>query len=118
MEKSEEAEISIKSNDNQNNNTFSLLLPYYTTDKWTNKLKRKVKTLAKAYKDFYKKIEEENNPFYKTNYPKYKTQSYFHYKNGNNYNKMFSNPEQNVFHRTSTNFANFKTNTHLKLILI
>ena len=116
MGKSEETEISIKSNDNQNNNTFSLLLPYYTTDKWTNKLKHKVKTLAKAYKDFYKRIEEENNPFYKTNYHKYKTQSYFHNKTANNfykYNKMFSNPEQNFIHKTSTNFTNFKTNTQL-----
>ena len=38
MAKSEETDLSIKSKDNQNN-TLSLLLPYYTTDKWINKLK-------------------------------------------------------------------------------
>ena len=40
MEKTDEIEFSKKSKDSEKNN-FSLLLPYYTTDKWTNKLKKK-----------------------------------------------------------------------------
>ena len=44
-----------------NNNSFSLLIPYYTSDKWTNKLKNKVKSLAEAYKAFYKRLEQENS---------------------------------------------------------
>lgn len=112
MAKGEDTDFSIKTNENQNS-TFSLLLPYYTTDKWTNKLKHKVKALSDKYNDFYKKLEQENNPFYKTNYKKYKTQTYFHNRTGNNYNKLFSNqiPNEDFFHKTSTNFTNYKTNT-------
>ena len=43
------------------NNSFSLLIPYYSSDKWTNKLKNKVKSLAEAYKAFYKRLEQENS---------------------------------------------------------
>ncbi len=112
MAKSEDTDFSIKTSEKQNN-TFSLLLPYYTTDKWTNKLKHKVKALSDKYNDFYKKLEQENNPFYKTNYKKYKTQSYFHNRTNNNFNKLFSNqiPNEDFFHKTSKNFTNYKTNT-------
>jgi hypothetical protein len=37
----EETEHSKISDENQKS-TLSLLLPYYTSDKWTNKLKRKI----------------------------------------------------------------------------
>ena len=112
MAKSEDTDFSIKTSEKKNN-AFSLLLPYYTTDKWTNKLKHKVKALSDKYNDFYKKLEQENNPFYKTNYKKYKTQSYFHNRTNNNFNKLFSNqiPNEDFFHKTSTNFTNYKTNT-------
>ena len=112
MAKSEDTDFSIKTSEKQNN-TFSLLLPYYTTDKWTNKLKHKVKALSDKYNDFYKKLEQENNPFYKTNYKKYKTQSYFHNRTNNNFNRLFSNqiPNEDFFHKTSKNFTNYKTNT-------
>ena len=119
MAKTEETEFSFKTTDNQNA-TFSLLLPYYTTDKWTKKLKNKVKSLADAYNNYYKKIEEENNPFYKTNYNnKYKAQAYLGNRTANNFfmhNKYFSNqnlPTQNLFHKTRTNFNNYKTNTQI-----
>ena len=42
-------------------NSFSLLIPYYSSDKWTNKLKNKVKSLAEAYKAFYRRLEKENS---------------------------------------------------------
>ena len=109
MAKSEEMEISIKSNEDtinssNNKNKFSLLLPYYTTDKWTQKLKQKIKTLAAAYKDFYKKVENENNnPFYKTNYNKYKFEDYLRVGK-----KYFQ--DQNY---TTTGFTNYKTNTNI-----
>ena len=44
-----------------NKTSFSLLIPYYNSDKWTNKLKNKVKSLAEAYKAFYKRLEQENS---------------------------------------------------------
>jgi hypothetical protein len=119
MANTEETDFSVKSNENQNQNAaFSLLLPYYTTDKWTNKLKHKIKALSDKYNDFYKKLEQENNPYYKTNYNKYKTQEYFHNRTANNFmhhNKLFSNqiPNENFFHKTSTNFTNYKTNTSM-----
>ena len=69
MAKSEETNFSIKSKDNQNN-IFSLLLPYYTTDKWINKLKQRVKFLSDRYNKYYQNLEEENNPFYRTQYNK------------------------------------------------
>ena len=116
MEKTEETEFSIKSNDNQNN-SFSLLLPYYVTDKWTNKLKNKVKTLAAAYKDFYKRIEQDNETF-KTNYDKYKTQANFFNKTAKEFmrhNKLFGNkiPNQKLFNKTSTHFNNYRSNTYI-----
>ena len=113
MEKSEETDFSIKSKDNQNN-SFSLLLPYYTTDKWINKLKHRVKFLADKYNDFYKRFEEENNPFYRTKYNNKDIRN----KTAQNFmkhNKLFLNqnlPNSNLFHKTSTNFTH-KTNTNL-----
>ena len=117
MTTTEETDFSIKSDENTNAQ-FSLLLPYYTTDKWTNKLKQKIKTLSDKYKEFYKKLEKENNPYYKTNNNKYKTQSNFHNKTANNFmhhNKLFSDGIQNedLFHKTSANFTNYRTNTHI-----
>ena len=63
MEKNELKKYDIKRNisDYNSNNSFSLLIPYYTSDKWTNKLKNKVKSLAEAYKAFYKRLEQENS---------------------------------------------------------
>ena len=50
MEKNEVKKYDIIRNisDYNSNNSFSLLIPYYTSDKWTNKLKKKVKSLAEA----------------------------------------------------------------------
>ena len=118
MAKSEETEFSNKTTENNQNVSFSLLLPYYTTDKWTNKLKKKVKSLADAYNNYYKKIDEENNPFYKTNYNN-KNRNHNYNRTANNFmrhNKYFSNqnfPTPNFFHKTSTNFINYKTNTEI-----
>ena len=69
MAKIEETELSVK-NENGKINSCSLLLPYYTSDKWTNKLKRKVKALADAYNNFYERIENEDNTYYKTKFNK------------------------------------------------
>ena len=116
MDKTENSELSIKNIDKQNN-TFSLLLPYYVTDKWTNKLKNKVKTLAAAYKDFYKKVGKDNETLYKINDDKYKTQINFHNRTAKDFmkhNKLFGNkiPNQKLyFHKTSTNFNTY--NEHL-----
>ena len=109
MAKSEETDLSIKSKENQNN-TFSLLLPYYTTDKWINKLKQRVKFLSDRYNEYYKKFEEENNPFYRTQYNKK-----FRNKTATNFmkhNKLYSNQNfpSHLFNKTSTNFINYKTN--------
>lgn len=80
------------------NNSFSLLIPYYSSDKWTNKLKNKVKSLAEAYKAFYKRLEQENS----TNSEKYEET-----RNQNiklmKHNRYFS---PNIFNRTSTNTKN------------
>jgi hypothetical protein len=98
MEKTEDTDFSLKTTENNKNNSFSLLLPYYASDKWTNKLKHKIKTLAEAYNDFYNKMEKENDPLYKRHNIKNKTQDYFR--------KLSSNSikQNNFFHRTSTNF--------------
>ena len=112
MEKTKETEFFIKKNDNEKK-VFSLLLPYYTTDKCINKLKNKVLTLAQAYKDFYKKIEQENNPFYKKFINKKKHQFYIYNKTARNFinhNKLFSN--QNILAKTAINFTNYRINTH------
>jgi len=103
MKKREGTELSIKSNDN---NKFSLLIPYYNSDKWTNKLKRKIKKLADAYNDFYEKIEKENDPLYN----KFKIQTNLYNKTARNFmkhNRLFS--DQNLFLKTSTNFIKYKT---------
>ena len=88
------------------NNSFSLLIPYYSSDKWTNKLKNKVKSLAEAYKAFYKRLEQENS----TNSEKDEET-----RNQNikltKHNKYFS---QNIFNKTSlntkSNISNINTN--------
>lgn len=38
----------------------SLLLPYYTSDKWTKKLKKKISSLSKSYKVFRNRIQKSN----------------------------------------------------------
>ena len=78
------------------NNTFSLLIPYYSYDKWTNKLKNKVKSLAEAYKAFYKRLEQENT----TNTDK-DEETFTNNIKSMRHNKYFS---QNIFNKTSPNF--------------
>ena len=78
------------------NNTFSLLIPYYSSDKWTNKLKNKVKSLAEAYKAFYKHLEQENT----TNTDK-DEETFTNNIKSMRHNKYFS---QNIFNKTSPNF--------------
>ena len=78
------------------NNTFSLLIPYYSSDKWTNKLKNKVKSLAEAYKAFYKRLEQENT----TNTDK-DEETFTNNIKSMRHNKYFS---QNIFNKTSPNF--------------
>ena len=113
MEKNEETELTIKSKDKQKNE-FNLLLPYYTTDKWINKIKQRVKFLSDRYNDYYKKMEEENNPFYRTQYnPKIRNKTATNFMK---HNKFYSNPNlpsHDIFHKTSTNFNNYKTNTNI-----
>ena len=78
------------------NNTFSLLIPYYSSDKWTNKLKNKVKSLAEAYKAFYKSLEQENT----ANTDK-DEETFTNNIKSMRHNKYFS---QNIFNKTSPNF--------------
>ena len=78
------------------NNTFSLLVPYYSSDKWTNKLKNKVKSLAEAYKAFYKRLEQENT----ANTDK-DEETFTNNIKSMRHNKYFS---QNIFNKTSPNF--------------
>ena len=78
------------------NNTFSLLIPYYSSDKWTNKLKNKVKSLAEAYKAFYKRLEQENT----ANTDK-DEETFTNNIKSMRHNKYFS---QNIFNKTSPNF--------------
>jgi len=78
------------------NNTFSLLIPYYSSDKWTNKLKNKVKSLAEAYKAFYKRLEQENT----ANTDK-DEETFSNNIKSMRHNKYFS---QNIFNKTSPNF--------------
>ena len=80
------------------NNAFSLLIPYYSSDKWTNKLKNKVKSLAEAYKAFYKRLEQENA----TNTDK-DEETFSNNMKSMRHNKYFS---QNFFNKTSANFRN------------
>ena len=84
-----------------NNNSFSLLIPYYTSDKWTNKLKNKVKSLAEAYKAFYKRLEQENSERDEDTL-KENTRAF-------KYNKYYTN---NILSKTSSNFRNNISNTH------
>ena len=86
------------------NNSFSLLLPYYTSDKWTNKLKNKVKSLAEAYKAFYKRLEQENSShsereddMLKANIKLLKHEKYF---------------SPNIFEKTSINLKKNASNTN------
>lgn len=108
MSKIEETEHS-KINDENQKGTFSLLLPYYTSDKWTNKLKRKIKTLANAYNNYYERIQQDNNQFYKDKYNsninkiQRKSKSFMN-------NKFIGN--QNIFNRTSSGFMNYQTNSN------
>ena len=81
-----------------NNNSNSLLIPYYTSDKWTNKLKNKVKSLAEAYKAFYKRLEQENS----LNSEKDQEIPIDNIKMMRN-NKYFT---QNFFNKTAVNFKN------------
>jgi len=81
-----------------NNNSNSLLIPYYTSDKWTNKLKNKVKSLAEAYKAFYKRLEQENS----LNSDKDQDSPIDNIKMMRN-NKYFT---QNFFNKTAVNFKN------------
>ena len=78
------------------NNTFSLLIPYDSSDKWTNKLKNKVKSLAEAYKAFYKRLEQENT----ANTDK-DEETFTNNIKSMRHNKYFS---QNIFNKTSPNF--------------
>ena len=78
------------------NNTFSLLIPYYSSDKWTNKLKNKVKSLAEAYQAFYKRLEQENT----ANTDK-DEETFTNNIKSMRHNKYFS---QNIFNKTSPNF--------------
>ena len=78
------------------NNTFSLLIPYYSSDKWTNKLKNKVKSLAEAYKAFYKRLEQENT----ANTDK-DEETFTNNIKSMRHNKYFS---QNIFNKTSPNY--------------
>ena len=78
------------------NNTFSLLIPYYSSDKWTNKLKNKVKSLAEAYKAFYKRLEQENT----ANTDK-DEETFTNNIKSMRHNKYFS---QKIFNKTSPNF--------------
>ena len=78
------------------NNAFSLLIPYYSSDKWTNKLKNKVKSLAEAYKAFYKRLEQENT----ANTDK-DEETFTNNIKSMRHNKYFS---QNIFNKTSPNF--------------
>ena len=80
------------------NNSFSLLIPYYSSDKWTNKLKNKVKSLAEAYKAFYEKLEQENSLNADKN-----DETYTNNVKAMKYNKYFSS---NSFSKTSPNFKN------------
>ena len=80
------------------NNTFSLLIPYYSSDKWTNKLKNKVKSLAEAYKAFYQRLEQENT----TNTDK-DEEAFTNNIKSMRQNKYFT---QNFFNKTSPNFRN------------
>ena len=80
------------------NNSFSLLIPYYSSDKWTNKLKNKVKSLAEAYKAFYKRLEQENT----TNSEK-DEEIFANNMKSIKQNKYFSS---NYINKTSPNFKN------------
>ena len=105
MAKIEETELSVK-NENGKINSCSLLLPYYTSDKWTNKLKRKVKALADAYNNFYERIENEDSTYYKTKFNK--NRNYKILKN----NKIYPNVNQKLFNKTSSGFMNSKPQTN------
>ena len=118
MTKSENTNFSINTiNTNTNINkknkkNLSLLIPYYNTDKWTNKLKRKIKQLAVAYKDFYNKLEQENSPLCNQKYNKLFNKTEFYNKTAKDFmkhNRLYS--DHNLFLKTSTNFHN-KTRTN------
>ena len=83
----------------KDNNSYSLLIPYYTSDKWTNKLKNKVKSLAEAYKAFYQRLEQENT----FNNDNEESNSYNNYNNG----KHIKNNK--YLNKTLTNMKNDDT---------
>ena len=116
-------------NQNNRNNSFSLLLPYYATDKWTNKLKIKVKTLADAYNDFCQKIDQDpNNQFTANQFSKYNKIKLFQNKTTKNLlkndkNNLFFYPQNknsdDFFNKTSIGFVaknnpnNFQIDTEI-----
>lgn len=98
----------VYSNNEQYNYKFNLLPPYYTSDKWTNKLKKKVVSLAKAYNEFYDKIEQGYIPNIKKNS---KIKHFFPNKTANNFAKhdnlfLKSNNMKNAANKTSSYFMN------------
>ena len=105
-------------------NSFSLLIPYYSSDKWTNKLKNKVKSLAEAYKAFYRRLEKENsfnndneddnsinnNGKHNKNNNKYFARTTTNLKsNGNNSNNIdFYNNQKNILNKILPPVTNYK----------
>ena len=87
-----------------NKTSFSLLIPYYNSDKWTNKLKNKVKSLAEAYKAFYKRLEQENS----SNSDRNEEAS----KENMQTLKNFKYYSPNIFSKTAINFKNNFNNFH------
>jgi hypothetical protein len=111
MTKTENTDFSIKTIESIENkkNNLTLLIPYYNSDKWTNKLKRKIKKLAIAYNDFYNKIERDNDPSYNQKFDKIFNQTDYNKtaKDFMRHNRLYS--DHNIFTKTSTNF---KAKTH------
>ena len=112
------------SNQNHQNNSFSLLLPYYATDKWTNKLKIKVKTLADAYNDFCQKIEQDNNFFPTDKFSNCNKMKLFQNKTShnllkNNTNNLFFHPQNknsdDFFNKTSIGFVSKNNHNHFQI---
>ena len=103
------------SNQNTHKNSFSLLLPYYATDKWTNKLKLKVKTLADAYNDFCEKIEQDsNNPYLINKYLNYNKMKLFQNKTSQNFLKNHKN--NLLFHIHNKNPDDFFNKTSIGFV--
>lgn len=105
---------------------FSLLLPYYTSDKWTNKLRQKVKKIAEACDLIYERIENKNRlalldegliPFHQPCPQPISSNQMFPNKTAQNFRKRCNYPNffydnkhspQNYFNKTSSAF--FKKN--------